>query len=258
MALGYTLVVFDEFVRRSVEPTSLDLIFGITTILLVMEATRRTVGWILPAVCIGFLAYAYFGSEIPAGWEIGHRGYGPERIVGQTYMGLEGIFGVPLDVAATYIVLFTIYGAVLEYSGAGKFFVDISFAAFGKSRSGPGRTTTLAGFLLGTVSGSGVATTVTLGSVTWPILRKGGYPAEQGGGVLAASGIGAILSPPTLGAAAFIIAEFLRDRIPRGAGVRHDPDDPLLPRDHARRSRPTHGASRRARSRSRRPASGSC
>ena len=209
VALGYTLVVFDEFVRRSVEPNTLDLILGVTTILLVLEATRRTVGWILPAVCLLFLAYAYFGSEIPAGWEVSHRGYGVDRLVGQTYMGLEGIFGVPLDVAATYIVLFTIYGAVLEYSGAGKFFIDVSFAAFGRSRSGPGRTTAGAGFLLGTVSGSGVATTVTLGSITWPILRKAEYPKDQGGGVLAASGIGAILSPPTLGAAAFIIAEFL-------------------------------------------------
>jgi TRAP transporter 4TM/12TM fusion protein len=209
VALGYTLVTFDEFVRRSVEPDALDLIFGVTTIVLVLEATRRTVGWILPAICLLFLAYAYFGSEIPPSLEIGHRGYDLERMVGQTYMGLEGIFGVPLDVAATYIVLFTLYGAVLEYSGAGKFFIDLSFAAFGRSRTGPGRTTALAGFLLGTVSGSGVATTVTLGSVTWPILRKAGYPREQGGGVLAASGIGAILSPPTLGAAAFIIAEFL-------------------------------------------------
>ena len=125
-------------------------------------------------------------------------------------MGLSGIFGVPLDVAATYIVLFTLYGAVLEYSGAGRFFLDISLAATGRSRTGPGRTTALAGFLLGTVSGSGVATTVTLGTVTWPILRRAGYPKEEGGGVLAASGIGAILSPPTLGAAAFIIAEFLK------------------------------------------------
>ena len=209
VALGYTLVTFDEFVRRSVEPNSLDIVFGIATIALVLEATRRTVGWILPAICLAFIAYAYFGSEIPTGWEVSHRGYGVDRIVGQSYMGLEGIFGVPLDVAATYIILFTIYGAVLEYSGAGKFFIDVSFAAFGRSRTGPGRTTTLAGFLLGTVSGSGVATTVTLGSVTWPILRKAGYPKEQGGGVLAAAGIGAILSPPTLGAAAFIIAEFL-------------------------------------------------
>jgi TRAP transporter 4TM/12TM fusion protein len=209
VALGYTLVTFDEFIRRSVEPNTLDIVFGIATIALVLEATRRTVGWILPAICLAFVAYAYFGSEIPASWEISHRGYGVDRIVGQSYMGLEGIFGVPLDVAATYIILFTIYGAVLEYSGAGKFFIDISFAAFGRSRTGPGRTTALAGFLLGTVSGSGVATTVTLGSVTWPILRRAGYPREQGGGVLAASGIGAILSPPTLGAAAFIIAEFL-------------------------------------------------
>ena len=124
-------------------------------------------------------------------------------------MGLEGIFGVPLDVAATYIVLFAIYGAVLEFCGAARFFVEISFAAFGRSRTGPGRTSALAGFLLGTVSGSGVATTVTLGSVAWPLLRKAGLPQGQGGGIMAASGIGAILCPPTLGAAAFIIAEIL-------------------------------------------------
>jgi TRAP transporter 4TM/12TM fusion protein len=98
---------------------------------------------------------------------------------------------------------------VLEYSGAGKYFIDVSFAAFGTSAAAPARTVTLAGFLLGTVSGSGVATTVTLGSVAWPVLRKAGYPRNEGGGILAASGIGAILSPPTLGAAAFIIAEFL-------------------------------------------------
>src|ERR1044071_2558616 len=113
-------------------------------------------------------------------------------------MTLEGIFGVPLDVAATYIVLFTIYGAVLEYSGAGRFFLDWAMAATGRSGgAGPGRTVTVAGFLLGTVSGSGVATTVMLGSVAWPLLRSAGYPAEIAGGILAAGGIGAILSPPT-------------------------------------------------------------
>jgi TRAP transporter 4TM/12TM fusion protein len=209
VALGYTLVTFDEFVRRAAQPNDLDIAFGVATILIVLEATRRTVGWILPAVVIAFLLYAYFGGELPVSWEIAHAGYGVPRIVGQTYMGLQGIFGVPLDVAATYIVLFTLYGAVLEYSGAGRFFLDISLAATGQRRTGPGRTTAMAGFLLGTVSGSGVATTVTLGSVTWPILRRAGYPKDEGGGVLAASGIGAILSPPTLGAAAFIIAEFL-------------------------------------------------
>ena len=90
VALGYTLVTFDEFVRRSVEPNTLDLVFGVATILLVLEATRRTVGWILPAVCLAFLAYAYFGSEIPVSWEVSHRGYGVDRLVGQTYMGTRG------------------------------------------------------------------------------------------------------------------------------------------------------------------------
>jgi TRAP transporter 4TM/12TM fusion protein len=109
-------------------------------------------------------------------------------------------------------VLFTIYGAVLEYSGAGAFFINWSLAAMGRSRSGAGagRTVTLAGFLLGTVSGSGVATTVMLGSVSWPLLKRAGYEPETGGAILSAAGIGALLSPPTLGAAAFLIAEFLR------------------------------------------------
>jgi TRAP transporter 4TM/12TM fusion protein/TRAP transporter TAXI family solute receptor len=210
VALTYPLLVFDDFARRVVRPTDLDVLLGVVAVLLVLEATRRTVGWVLPAICLGFVAYALLGGLLPFGWELGHKGYDLERLVGQTYMGIEGIFGVPLDVAATYIVLFTIYGAVLEYSGAGRFFIDVSFAAFGtRSRAAPGRTATLAGFLLGTVSGSGVATTVTLGSVAWPVLRRAGYPPNPGGGVLAASGIGAILSPPTLGAAAFIIAEFL-------------------------------------------------
>ncbi|WP_205315383.1 TRAP transporter permease, partial [Nonomuraea lactucae] len=207
---AYPLFGFDEFIRRTFDPSALDLVMGAGCLLLVLEATRRTVGPILPGICVAFLAYAYYGGYLPVDSVVGHRGYGAERIVVQLYMGTEGLFGVPLDVAATYIVLFTIYGAVLEYSGAGAFFVNISFAAFRRSAAAPGRTVTLAGFLLGTVSGSGTATAVSLGSVAWPILRRAGYPREHGGGILAAAGIGAILSPPTLGAAAFIIAEYLK------------------------------------------------
>jgi TRAP transporter 4TM/12TM fusion protein len=214
VALGWPLVDFSRFVYRAAEPTTIDLICGTLTILLVLEATRRTVGWILPVSAVVFLLYAYYGPSLDL---IGlglfaHRGYALDRLIGSLYISLEGIFGVPLDVAATYIVLFTIYGAVLQFSGAGTFFLDWAMAATGRSGSGagPGRTVTLAGFLLGTVSGSGVATTVTLGSVAWPLLRKAGYPADVGGAMLSASGIGAILSPPTLGAAAFLIAEFLR------------------------------------------------
>jgi TRAP transporter 4TM/12TM fusion protein len=204
------LAGFDEYISRSFRPLYIDVFCGLALCALVLVATWRTVGPVLPVICLLFIAYAYLGNVIPNGWLIGHRGYDYPRLTSQFVMGTEGIYGVPLDVAATYIILFTIYGAVLEYSGAGKFFLDLSFAAFRRSRSAPGRTVTLAGFLLGTVSGSGTATAVSLGSVAWPILKKAGYPRESGGGVLAAAGIGAILSPPTLGAAAFIIAELLR------------------------------------------------
>ena len=197
-----------DFVRRAARPTDLDVWMGTIAVLLILEATRRTVGWILPAFAAGLLAYGHWGYLLPGQW--GHRGYDLDRIIGTLYITLEGIYGTALDVAATYIVLFTIYGAVLEFSGAGKFFLDVSFAATGRRASGAGRTTTIAGFLLGTVSGSGVATTVTLGSVAWPMLRKAGYNRESAGAVLSAGGIGAILSPPTLGAAAFLIAEFLQ------------------------------------------------
>ncbi|GAB3900275.1 hypothetical protein GCM10027612_61630 [Microbispora bryophytorum subsp. camponoti] len=182
---------------------------GALLTLLLLEACRRTVGWILPVVCAVFFAYAYYGGYLPADWALGHRGYDLDRIVASFTMGTEGVYGVPLDVAATYIILFTIYGAVLDHSGAGRFFVDVSFAAFRRSRSAPGRTVTLAGFLLGTVSGSGVATTVSVGSVAWPILRRAAIRASRPGSA-GRGGIGAILSPPTLGAAAFIIAEYLR------------------------------------------------
>jgi TRAP-type uncharacterized transport system fused permease subunit len=101
-------LVFDDFARRVVRPTGLDVVLGVVAALLVLEATRRTVGWVLPAICLAFVAYAFLGGLLPFGWDLGHKGYDLERLVGQTYMGIEGIFGVPLDVAATYIVLFTI------------------------------------------------------------------------------------------------------------------------------------------------------
>jgi TRAP transporter 4TM/12TM fusion protein len=214
VSLSWPLADFSTFVYRAADPKAVDLVLGAIAILLVLEATRRSVGAILPVTAAVFLAYAYWGPYFD---EIGlpllaHRGYDIGRLIGTLYMTLEGVFGVPLDVAATYIILFTIYGAVLEYSGAGGFFINWAMAAMGRSRSGagPGRTVTLAGFLLGTVSGSGVATTVMLGSVSWPLLKKAGYKPETGGAILSAAGIGALLSPPTLGAAAFLIAEFLR------------------------------------------------
>ena len=208
IAIGYPMWDFEEFIYRAALPSLKDQILGGLTILLVLEATRRTTGWILPVVALVFLAYAWLGPWLPPPWT--HRGYGLDRLVGHMYMTLEGIFGVPLDVAATFIILFTIYGAVLEHSKAGEFYVNFSLAAMGSKPAGAGRTVTLASFLLGGPSGSGVATTITLGSVAYPLLAKAGYDKDSAGGLLSAGGIGAIISPPVLGAAAFLIAEFLR------------------------------------------------
>ncbi|MFM9862843.1 MAG: TRAP transporter permease, partial [Micropepsaceae bacterium] len=208
-ALVYLATHIEEVKTRATRPLELEVWLGIGLIVCILEATRRTTGWALPAITIAFLIYAYAGPYFPE--PFGHRGKSIERIVGQNYLTLEGIFSTPLDVAATFIVLFTIYGAVLAKSGAGTFFIEWAFALFGKrpSASAPGRATVASGFLLGTVSGSGVATTVTLATLAWPMLKRSGYPPNVAGGLLSAAGIGALLSPPTLGAAAFIIAEYL-------------------------------------------------
>ena len=212
--LGWPLAQGQAFLYRAATPTGGDVLAGLAAIIVVLEAARRTTGWILPVSAAVFLAYAVGGQSLASiGLSgIAHRGYDLPRLVGNLYMTLEGIYGVPLDVAVTYIILFSLYGAVLERSGAGKFFLDFSMSLSrrGNPARSAGRSVTLAGFLLGTVSGSGVATTVTLGSVAWPLMRRVGFAPDTAGAMLAASGIGALLSPPTLGAAAFLIAEYLR------------------------------------------------
>jgi TRAP transporter 4TM/12TM fusion protein len=204
----YLIAGGDDFTDRNTTPNGWDIFFGITLIVLVLEAMRRTTGWIMPFVTSLFIAYALLGAYLPAPWT--HKGYEVGRLVGHLYMTLEGIFGVAVDVSSSLIILFTIFGAFLQYSGAGKFYIDFSFSAMGGKPTGAGRTVVLASFLLGGPSGSGVATTVTLGSVAWPMLQKVGYERNAAGGLLAAGGLGAIISPPVLGAAAFLIAEFLK------------------------------------------------
>ena len=206
--IAYLLAGGDEFWDRNTTPSTSDAFFGVAFVLLVLEACRRTSGWIMVFVIGSFLAYAFAGPWLPGQWA--HRGYDVDGMTGFLYQTLEGIFGTAVDVSSTLIILFTIYGAFLQLSGAGKFFLDWSFAAMGGKHTGAGRTVVMASFLLGGPSGSGVATTVTIGSVAYPMLKRSGYGPEAAGGLLAAGGLGAIISPPVLGAAAFLIAEFLK------------------------------------------------
>jgi TRAP transporter 4TM/12TM fusion protein len=206
--IAYMVWQGDSFLDRNIAPTAWDQAFGVVLMLLVVEAVRRGTGWVMPVIIAGFVLYAFVGPWLPAPWT--HRGYDVSRLVGHMYMTLEGIFGTAVDVSATLIILFTIYGAFLQHSGAGKFFLDFSFSLLGGKPTSAGRAVVLASFLLGGPSGSGVATTVTIGSVAYPMLEKSGYQKDAAGGLLAAGGLGAILSPPVLGAAAFIIAENLK------------------------------------------------
>jgi len=204
----YALWGGDDFTDRATVPEHMDVVVGLVFIVLLLEATRRTTGLIMPVVSIFFIAYAMLGPHLPAPWT--HRGYDLPRLVGHLFITLEGIFGVAVDVSATLIILFTIYGAFLAQSGAGKFFIDFSLALMGNKPNAAGRTVVLSSFLLGGPSGSGVATTVMIGTVAAPMLKKAGFEKNAAGGLLAAGGLGAILSPPVLGAAAFLIAEFLK------------------------------------------------
>jgi TRAP transporter 4TM/12TM fusion protein len=206
--LVYAIVGGEDFTDRATLPNRLDVVLGVVFIALLIEASRRTIGLVVPVIALAFIAYALAGPYLPAPWN--HRGYGFDALVGHLFITLEGIFGIPVDVSATLIVLFCIFGAFLQHSGAGKFFIDFSMTMMGSKPNAAGRTVVLSSFLLGGPSGSGVATTVAIGAVAYPMMKKAGFERNAAGGLLAAGGLGAIISPPVLGAAAFLIAEFLK------------------------------------------------
>src|SRR5256712_6235610 len=205
---AYLVSQGDDFFDRSITPNDWDVFFGVALIVLVMEAMRRATGWIMPAITSCFLLYAFFGPYPPSPWT--HKGYEIPRLIGHMYMTLEGIYGVAVDVSSSLIILFTVYGAFLQYSGAGKFYIDFSFSAMGGRPTGAGRTVVLASFLLGGPSGSGVATTVTLGSVAYPMLAKVGYGKDAAGRPAAPGRPGGVHFPPALRPAPFLFADVLQ------------------------------------------------
>jgi TRAP transporter 4TM/12TM fusion protein len=203
----YALWDLDKFIRRSTLPDPADFVMGIIAILLLVEISRRAVDITFTLVLVGFLLYALFGNYLPG--PLSHKGYDLDRIVGHMYMTLEGIFGVPLAVSVSFVTLFVVYGTFMDAAGAGVFWLELSLAVMGRKPSSAGRGAIITTALLGGPQGSGVATTMSVTPVMWPILRKAGYRADMAAGLIAAGGIGAVISPPLMGAAAFLIMQFL-------------------------------------------------
>ena len=206
-APAYIVWAYQELVMRSGTVTGMDLVVGAIGILTVIEATRRVVGIPMVIVVICFLAYAFAGPYMPG--ILAHRGLTVEQLVGHLYFTTEGIFGIPLGVSSTFIFLFILFGAYLESTGLGKFFIDLANAVAGWASGGPAKVAVLSSGLMGTVSGSSVANVVGTGSLTIPMMKKLGYHKDFAGAVEAAASTGGQLMPPVMGAAAFLMAEFV-------------------------------------------------
>ena len=183
----------------------IEAIIGGTGILLLLEATRRAIGWPLVIVCLTFLVFSIFGQSMPE--IISHKGVSIERLIGYQWLTGEGIFGIPLDVSVSFVFLFVLFGSLLEKAGAGKYFLDLAFAMVGRYRGGPAKAAILASGMSGVISGSSIANVVTTGTFTIPVMKKTGIPAVKAGAIEVAASTNGQIMPPIMGAAAFIIAE---------------------------------------------------
>ena len=215
--VGAWLPINIDTIANQIFPRSIDVWVGILTIFVVLEGARRAVGLGMTIIGAVFIAYAFAGSrgELPflADWMPGimnHRGYSLERVASQMTLGAEGIFGIPLGVAATFVFIFVLFGAFLEVTGAGKFFIDLAYAATGKQRGGPAKAAVIASAGMGSISGSAIANVVTTGAFTIPLMKKLGYRPAQAGGIEAAASTGGQIMPPLMGAGAFLMSEFTR------------------------------------------------
>lgn len=213
----YLLYNLDDIFSRAGFWDEMDIWVGIMTIVVLLEACRRAVGLGMTVIGACVLVYAFAGPRGALPWlndwlpqVLQHRGYDIERVAAQMYLGQEGIFGVPLGVAATFVFMFVLFGAVLEVTGAGRFFIDLAFTLTGKKRGGPAKAAVVASATLGSISGSAIANVVTSGAFTIPLMRKVGYSAEESGGIEAAASTGGQIAPPLMGAGAFLIAEYTR------------------------------------------------
>jgi len=194
--------------NRAGQETTIDIVVGTIGLVLIIEATRRSIGWALPVLAMTFLAFARFGPFLPD-WLFPHRGYDLERLVSQTFLHSQGVFGVALRVMFTYVFLFVVFGAVLQATGATQFIIDFAQRILGGSPGGPAKVAVLSSGLMGSLSGSAVANTATTGTFTIPLMRSSGFRPETAAGVEAAASSGGALVPPVMGAGAYMMLEII-------------------------------------------------
>lgn len=210
LGAGAVLYPFIEFYSLALRPgdyLTRDIIIAIIAIVILLEAGRRMIGPALGTIGFIFLLYCYFGQSMPD--IIAHRGASINKLAGHMFLTTEGIFGVPLGVSTSFIYLFVLFGALLERAGAGQYFINVAFALLGRFRGGPAKASVIASGLTGMVSGSSTANVVTVGTFTIPLMKKAGLSSTKAGAIEVAAGVNGQLMPPIMGAAAFIIAEFL-------------------------------------------------
>lgn len=203
----YIVVNFDTLVRRTGDNTVLDIVIAVIGIIILCESCRRIVGLPILIIALCFISYAFLGPYLPG--FLNHRGYKLPRIATHLFYNTEGIMGTPIGACSTFIFLFILFGALLEKTGIGQFFIDVCNAIAGGASGGPAKVAVLTSALLGTVSGSSVSNTVGSGSFTIPMMKKLGYKSEFAGAVEASASTGGQLMPPIMGAAAFLMAESL-------------------------------------------------
>jgi TRAP transporter 4TM/12TM fusion protein len=210
VVVGYLFVNYDYITSRfpTADPlTAVDILVGTVGVALVLEATRRTLGAALPLLTLCFIAYGLAGPWLPG--PLRHKGLTYEILIDQTYYTTEGLFGIPLGVAASYVILFIIFGAFLEKSGAGQFFMNFANAVAGSQRGGPGKVAVVSSSMFGTISGSAVANVMVDGWLTIPMMKRTGFKPEAAAAIEAVASTGGQIMPPVMGAASFVMAEFL-------------------------------------------------
>ncbi|HKW79570.1 MAG TPA: TRAP transporter permease [Casimicrobiaceae bacterium] len=204
---AYLFLFYRELATRPGQPTPLDFVTAVVGMLLLLEATRRVVGPPLAIIATLMLAYAFAGPWMPE--VVQHKGVSLSKAVSHYWLSTEGVFGVAVGVSASYIFLFVLFGSLLEKAGAGNYFIKVAFAFLGHMRGGPAKAAVVSSGMMGMISGSSVANVVTCGTFTIPLMKRVGYTAAKAGAIETAAGVDGQIMPPVMGAAAFLMAEYV-------------------------------------------------